>query len=183
MLLLDAGAEVNAVDRSHGGSALHSAAQAGHAELCAKLLDRGAEVHGADNSGRAAVHHAASGGHAEVCAVLLDWGAELDSATALICEQATSCGSSLPGSAEKTAAPFSKQEARLNAFLGEVASSAKPPTSPRAAARHLAVLVEPKPLEDRPPELDTDLDELECDRISQIVNRNPSPGYVFPPEV
>lgn len=137
MLLLDAGAEVSALDRIYGGSALHRAAHAGHSELCAKLLDRGAEVNSEDNGGRTALHHAASGGHKEVCAVLFGRGAELDSATALLLEQS--------------------------------------PTK--------EVLAEPRPLKKRPPKLDTDLDELECDRISQSMNRNPLPGHVFPPEV
>ena len=57
--------------KTNGGrTALHFAADGGHVEACALLLDRGAELGAKGNSGRTALDFAAAGGHEEVCKLL-----------------------------------------------------------------------------------------------------------------
>ena len=60
-----------------GWTALLAAAAAGHAEACALLLDRGADLAAKEDSGMTALHVVAAVGHAEACALLLDRGADL----------------------------------------------------------------------------------------------------------
>jgi hypothetical protein len=56
----------------------------------------------------------------------------------------------------------------------------KPSTSLGTAA---AADVNAKRPVERRPELDTDLDDGECGRASEIANRDRAPAYVFPCEV
>ena len=74
--LLQAGAEVNAA-RGDGITALHLAAEHGHAEAALALLDAGAAVGAGTRIGHyTPLHVAARGGHGEVVALLLDAGAD-----------------------------------------------------------------------------------------------------------
>jgi hypothetical protein len=78
-LLVDKGAEVNAVDR--GGSApLHSLASAGNAEGLRLLLDRGAEVNLASAQGETALHLAAVAGRVEAVRLLIARKADIERA-------------------------------------------------------------------------------------------------------
>jgi len=78
-LLVDKGAEVNAVDR--GGSApLHSLASAGNTEGLRLLLDRGAEVNLASAQGETALHLAAVAGRVEAVRLLIARKADIERA-------------------------------------------------------------------------------------------------------
>ena len=74
--LLQTGAEVNAA-RGDGITALHLAAEHGHAEAARTLLDAGAAVERGTRIGHyTPLHLAARGGHGDVVALLLDAGAD-----------------------------------------------------------------------------------------------------------
>lgn len=79
--LLQTGTEVNAA-RGDGITALHLAAEHGHAEAARTLLDAGAAVERGTRIGRyTPLHLAARGGHGDVVALLLDAGADPLAAT------------------------------------------------------------------------------------------------------
>jgi len=79
--LLQTGAEVNAA-RGDGITALHLAAEHGHAEVVRTLLDAGAALERGTRIGHyTPLHLAARGGHGEVVALLLDAGADPLAAT------------------------------------------------------------------------------------------------------
>ncbi|MEZ5302508.1 MAG: ankyrin repeat domain-containing protein [Verrucomicrobiales bacterium] len=71
--LLAAGADQNSADA--GGTALHRAAKAGHAEIVRLLLGRGILIDETDERGFTALHRAAGAGHAEIVRMLLEAGA------------------------------------------------------------------------------------------------------------
>lgn len=56
---------------------IHRAAGAGHADLCAYFLDKGAQINLPDKSGRTALHWAAISGFADVVRLLLQRGANM----------------------------------------------------------------------------------------------------------
>lgn len=63
---------VNARDAQLGRTALHCAAWHGSAEVCAELIERGADTGGVDAKlGRTPLHYAAWQGHHECIKVLL----------------------------------------------------------------------------------------------------------------
>ena len=75
------GADVNAA-RGDGMTALHFAAERGHAAVARALLDAGAAVDAGTRIGRyAPLHLAARGGHGPVVALLLEAGADPNAAT------------------------------------------------------------------------------------------------------
>lgn len=83
--LLDCGAPIDAIDREHHklgfhsfsawglGTALHCAAQKGHLDEAALLLERGANRDIKDTRGRTALELAQKYGHEEVVKLLSDW--------------------------------------------------------------------------------------------------------------
>ncbi|XP_035263897.1 ankyrin repeat domain-containing protein 50 [Anguilla anguilla] len=76
-LLLDAGgAAVDLACRREGATALCIAAQEGHADLVAALLERGADPRHADRHGRTPVKVAGKRGHARIVRLLESHGAE-----------------------------------------------------------------------------------------------------------
>ena len=79
--LVGDGADVHAA-RGDGMTALHFAAESGHAEVARVLLDAGAAVDAGTRIGRyAPLHMAARGGHGPVVALLLEAGADANAAT------------------------------------------------------------------------------------------------------
>ena len=74
-MLLDAGAEVDALD-SDASTPLHDAALRGHAEVVALLLERGADVHRRDFNGAYSLSFAVSGGDTTVIRQVVDAGAD-----------------------------------------------------------------------------------------------------------
>ena len=75
------GADVNAA-RGDGMTALHFAAERGHADVARALIDAGAAVDAGTRIGRyAPLHLAARGGHGPVVALLLEAGADANAAT------------------------------------------------------------------------------------------------------
>lgn len=79
-LLLDAGAEVNAVDQ-YGGSPLQMAAGAGNTEVVKVLLKAGANPNMVDASGRCPLYEASLHGRARIVQALLQAGAHVEAAT------------------------------------------------------------------------------------------------------
>ena len=65
--LLQAGASVFSYDEAFERTALHYAAQNGHADCCAILVQCGAQVASIDLSGHQALHIAAENGNVAVC--------------------------------------------------------------------------------------------------------------------
>lgn len=79
-VLLEAGADVTAVDPSMKATALHAAAYAGHAEAARLLIELGRidiDKQGPYN-GYTALHDAIWQNHTEVARILIDAGADLD---------------------------------------------------------------------------------------------------------
>lgn len=83
-MLLQAGANINAVYGKQGKRAIHIAARKGDEPLCRYLLSYSGDkknprpeclVNGVDMLGRTALHYAASGNHASICQMLIDFGA------------------------------------------------------------------------------------------------------------
>jgi ankyrin repeat protein len=75
--LVDAGADVNAVDDTR---ALHHAAQHGHELTVRALVELGADVEAADTDGWQALHHAAENGHESTVRALVELGADVNAA-------------------------------------------------------------------------------------------------------
>ena len=69
-LLIDKGADVNAVNK-HGGNTLARAAHFGHKELVEKLIGRGADVHMKDAAGQDAAAWAEMNGHDDIASVIV----------------------------------------------------------------------------------------------------------------
>jgi len=76
--LLERGARPNGRTRKEGFSALHWAAQAGHAHVVALLLRKGASPDLHSGSGISPMHYAGWKGHVPVLEALISGGAELD---------------------------------------------------------------------------------------------------------
>ena len=74
-LLLDAGAEIDAVDSSHGWTPLMRSANYRHLQGLRLLLERGAAVNVRDNEGRTALDIAQSQGEKEMVWLLKEAGA------------------------------------------------------------------------------------------------------------
>ena len=70
VMLLDAGADVNAKDK-WGITALIKASKNGHTEIVSKLLDAGADVNAKSNNGYTALYEASNNEHTEIVAMLL----------------------------------------------------------------------------------------------------------------
>jgi ankyrin repeat protein len=77
-LLLENGAEVDAVATVAGCRSLHYAASLGHLDLCELLIRYGAETDAQTVSLETPLHLAIAGGHADVVALLLKYRARLD---------------------------------------------------------------------------------------------------------
>lgn len=77
-LLLRHGADARATRKEDGGTALHNAADAGHAVTAAVLLAYGAAVDARDSNGMTPLMVAARSGRAEVAATLLASGADIN---------------------------------------------------------------------------------------------------------
>lgn len=76
MLLLEKGADVNALNENHE-TALHHAAAQGHLGVVELLLVKGAELHIVNKDGRMAHHNAAASGYTEVLELLCSRGADV----------------------------------------------------------------------------------------------------------
>ena len=59
-------------------TALHRAADHGHAGVCALLLERGAAIHAVNKDGKTALHYAAYYGYTDACALLQERGAVIE---------------------------------------------------------------------------------------------------------
>jgi len=77
-LLIEHGAELEAVSEQEGSRALHLAAQFGDAAMVLLLLDRGADIGARDGYQRTPLFRAASGGNEDVVRLLLDRGADIE---------------------------------------------------------------------------------------------------------
>ena len=76
--LLDMGANVDECDE-RGSTALMTAAQWGHVEVCRLLLERGADVNKSDKQGDTALHEAARADEMDAVEVLGEWeGVDVD---------------------------------------------------------------------------------------------------------
>ncbi|APR98328.1 ankyrin repeat domain-containing protein [Wolbachia endosymbiont of Folsomia candida] len=80
-LLLDKGANVNAVENKHRCTPLHLAAMNGHTEVVEFLLGKKADVNKVDDKYRwTPLHWAARNGHIKIAELLLDKGANVNAA-------------------------------------------------------------------------------------------------------
>ena len=79
-LLLEKGADVN-VQNKYGETALHHAAQEGHASVVAVLLEKGAAIDARNQDGLTALHKAALSDHASIVELLIEKGAAIDART------------------------------------------------------------------------------------------------------
>ena len=77
-LLLDSGAEVDAVEEPSGKRPLHAASALGKAEVAKMLVERGADTEARDAKGRTPLLLAAIAGDPATVKVLIDAGADLD---------------------------------------------------------------------------------------------------------
>ncbi len=79
-LLLERGAEIDAVNRVRGGgfTALMYAARSGNEKVVRLLLERGAKIGAVDGGGWTALMCAAVSGHEEIVRLLLERGAKID---------------------------------------------------------------------------------------------------------
>ncbi|SFD24178.1 ankyrin repeat domain-containing protein [Tropicimonas isoalkanivorans] len=77
-LLIETGADVNAVSEINGKTALHLAAELGDFDTVRLLLENEADVAARDKTGLAAIHHATVAGHPAIVTALLNAGVEVD---------------------------------------------------------------------------------------------------------
>lgn len=77
-MLVDHGADVEAVSEQQGSRALHLAAQFGHADIAALLIKEGANTDAGDSHHNTPLHRAAKEGHLYVVRLLLEQGAIID---------------------------------------------------------------------------------------------------------
>jgi len=77
-ILIDQGADLEAVSELRGARALHLAANFGAVPMLALVLDSGADTESRDDDGRTPLFRAAAQGHTEAVRLLLDRGAEVD---------------------------------------------------------------------------------------------------------
>jgi len=77
-VLLENGAEVDAIETDSGCTSLHYAASLGHADLCESLVRYGANPDAQTARLETPLHLAVSRGHPEVVALLLKYHAKLD---------------------------------------------------------------------------------------------------------
>jgi len=77
-LLLESGAEENAVAADSGCTSLHYAASLGHVDLCELLVRYGADSDVQNSRLETPLHLAVARGHTEVVALLLKYNARLD---------------------------------------------------------------------------------------------------------
>ena len=77
LLLLDAGADIEAKGGFYDSSPLFQAAEMGHVEVCRVLVARGAKLDAPSNKGSTAMHVASWRGRLEAVKFLLDAGAEV----------------------------------------------------------------------------------------------------------
>ena len=78
-ILIDLGANVEAVSEQQGARSMHLAAQFGDTPMLALLLDNRAYIEARDEDERTPLHRAAAEGHPDAVRLLLDRGAEVDS--------------------------------------------------------------------------------------------------------
>jgi ankyrin repeat protein len=76
-LLLNCGANVDAVDRK-GATSLHHSARAGNGHITHLILDHGADINSHDETGMTALHGAAVEGRDAIAAILMRRGANID---------------------------------------------------------------------------------------------------------
>lgn len=74
------GLSVQAAD-SAGVCPVHAAADRGHTQVVALLVDKGADLHGQTNEGITPLHLAARGGHSGTAKLLISLGADANAAT------------------------------------------------------------------------------------------------------
>ena len=77
-LLIDRGADLEAVSEQQGSRALHLASQFGDAEMVALLLENGAQIEAHDDLQRTPLFRASMAGHFAAVRVLLDHGADVN---------------------------------------------------------------------------------------------------------
>ena len=76
LLALGNRADVNGIDEPHSKTALHWAAEMGHIDITAVLLERGGSVACIDTYGETPMHYAADSGHAKIAGLLLLYGSD-----------------------------------------------------------------------------------------------------------
>ncbi len=84
-LLLDSGANVNYAENGPGFAPLHIAAENNNEVAAYQLLDRGADINQATDSGRTPLHKASLNGHEAIVHLLARRGANLKQVCALSC--------------------------------------------------------------------------------------------------
>ncbi len=77
-VLINEGANINAVTVEKGFNALHIASQSGHTEVVKVLIDEGADINAVDQEGWNALHMALTQGHTEVVKVLIKEGVDIN---------------------------------------------------------------------------------------------------------
>jgi|GEM_PF-1992396 len=77
-ILLDMGADANARDNYSDETVLMLAAEVGFADICALLIEKGANVKAGDEDGANPLMCAARNGHTKTCALLLEKGADIE---------------------------------------------------------------------------------------------------------
>ena len=84
MLLIEAGASLDAGTRLGGHTPLHVASRSGSVSVSRMLLESGtvADVNAETTTGSTALHFAAGGGHVDVARLLLENGADADAVEA-----------------------------------------------------------------------------------------------------
>ena len=76
LLLIDAGARLNAVSRTSGATALHAATLRGNAQLVERLITAGADPNALNHFGEVPLHNAVAFGQYKAVQVLLSHGAD-----------------------------------------------------------------------------------------------------------
>ena len=75
---IDAGTDVNEVNKNNGKIALHYASIHNHVLILKLLIDNGSNVNLKDKMGMTSLHRASLGGHKEAAKMLIDSGALLN---------------------------------------------------------------------------------------------------------